>query len=106
MVYRLPDNWNGKVYGIGGGGWAGNVTLQAATDGLTKGYATMQTDGRPSRDRRVGQRLGAKPGSGQGLQLPRDPRDDGDRQELAAAVLRPQVRQRLLRRLLDRRRMG
>jgi feruloyl esterase len=45
VVYRLPDNWNGKVYGIGGGGWAGNVTLQAATDGLTKGYATMQTDG-------------------------------------------------------------
>ena len=23
VVYRLPDNWNGKVYGIGGGGWAG-----------------------------------------------------------------------------------
>jgi feruloyl esterase len=45
VVYRLPDNWNGKVYGIGGGGWAGNVTLQAATDGLSKGYATMQTDG-------------------------------------------------------------
>ena len=45
VVYRLPASWNGKVLGIGGGGWAGNVTLQAASDGLTKGYATMQTDG-------------------------------------------------------------
>jgi feruloyl esterase len=45
VVYRLPDNWNGKVYGIGGGGWAGNVTLQAATEALQAGYATMQTDG-------------------------------------------------------------
>ena len=45
VVYRLPDTWNGKVYGIGGGGWAGNVTLQAASEGLQKGYATMQTDG-------------------------------------------------------------
>ena len=45
VVYRLPDNWNGKVYGIGGGGWAGNVTLQAASEALQAGYATMQTDG-------------------------------------------------------------
>ncbi|HSQ95754.1 MAG TPA: tannase/feruloyl esterase family alpha/beta hydrolase [Croceibacterium sp.] len=45
VVYRLPDAWNGKVYGIGGGGWAGNVTLQAGNDALKAGYATMQTDG-------------------------------------------------------------
>ena len=45
VVYRLPDNWNGKVYGIGSGGWAGNITLQAASDALQAGYATMQTDG-------------------------------------------------------------
>ncbi|MBO0749380.1 MAG: tannase/feruloyl esterase family alpha/beta hydrolase, partial [Porphyrobacter sp.] len=45
VVYRLPDAWNGKVYGIGGGGWIGNISLQGATDGLTRGYATMQTDG-------------------------------------------------------------
>jgi feruloyl esterase len=45
VVVRLPAQWNGKVLGIGGGGWAGNVTLQAASDGLSKGYATMQTDG-------------------------------------------------------------
>ncbi len=45
VVYRLPESWNGKLLGIGGGGWAGNVTIQAASDGLSKGYATLQTDG-------------------------------------------------------------
>ena len=44
VVYRLPDAWNGKVLGLGGGGWAGNLTLQAASEGLKKGYATMSTD--------------------------------------------------------------
>ena len=37
-VYRLPANWNGKVLGIGGGGFAGNVTIAAAANGL-HGYA-------------------------------------------------------------------
>lgn len=45
VVYRLPAEWNGKLLGIGGGGWAGNVTLEAASEGLGKGYATLQTDG-------------------------------------------------------------
>ncbi len=45
VVYRLPEEWNGRVLGIGGGGWMGNVTLQAASEGLSRGYATMQTDG-------------------------------------------------------------
>jgi feruloyl esterase len=45
VVYRLPAAWNGKLLGIGGGGWAGNVTLGAASDGLRRGYATAQTDG-------------------------------------------------------------
>lgn len=45
VVYRLPAGWNGKLLGIGGGGWAGNVTLGAARDGLMQGYATAQTDG-------------------------------------------------------------
>ncbi|WP_126172268.1 tannase/feruloyl esterase family alpha/beta hydrolase [Altericroceibacterium xinjiangense] len=44
VVYRLPANWNGKLLGIGGGGWAGNVTLMGAAEGLKKGYATLQTD--------------------------------------------------------------
>jgi feruloyl esterase len=43
-VYRLPSNWNGKILGIGGGGSAGNVTLQGATDGLKRGYAVVQND--------------------------------------------------------------
>lgn len=45
VVYRLPENWNGRVLGIGGGAWLGNTTLQAATAGLRRGYATMQTNG-------------------------------------------------------------
>jgi len=45
VVYRMPESWNGKVLGLGGGGWAGNVTLMAASEGLQKGYATMQTNG-------------------------------------------------------------
>jgi len=45
VVYRLPKGWNGKLLGLGGGGWAGNVTLEAATPGLAAHYATAQTDG-------------------------------------------------------------
>jgi feruloyl esterase len=48
-VYRLPANWNGKLLGIGGGGAAGNVTLQGAAAGLARGYAIVQNDlGHPS----------------------------------------------------------
>jgi feruloyl esterase len=48
-LYRLPVNWNGKVLGIGGGGFAGNMTMEAATNGLSRGYATIQNDmGHPS----------------------------------------------------------
>ena len=45
VVYRLPDNWNGKLLGLGGGGWAGNILLATAAPGLAKGYATAQTNG-------------------------------------------------------------
>ncbi len=45
VVYRLPEGWNGKLLGLGGGGWAGNVTIQSATPGLKAGYAIAQTDG-------------------------------------------------------------
>src|SRR5688572_3090400 len=44
VVYRLPDNWNGKVLGLGGGGWSGNTRVESAVPGLERGYATMQTD--------------------------------------------------------------
>jgi feruloyl esterase len=45
VVYRLPENWNGKLLGLGGGGWAGNILLPTAALGLAKGYATAQTNG-------------------------------------------------------------
>jgi feruloyl esterase len=45
VVYRLPEKWNNKVLALGGGGWMGNVALSAASEGLGRGYATMQTDG-------------------------------------------------------------
>lgn len=45
VVYRLPDHWNDKLLGLGGGGWAGNVRLRTAAPNLKKGYATAQTDG-------------------------------------------------------------
>ncbi|HEY4029419.1 MAG TPA: tannase/feruloyl esterase family alpha/beta hydrolase [Caulobacteraceae bacterium] len=45
VVFRLPDTWNGRVLGLGGGGWQGNVTLTAAQPGLNRGYATLQTNG-------------------------------------------------------------
>jgi feruloyl esterase len=44
VVYRLPADWNGKVLGLGGGGWAGDVSLLSARDALARGFATMQTD--------------------------------------------------------------
>jgi feruloyl esterase len=53
VVYRLPEKWNGRMLGLGGGGWAGNLSLfsppsgpgRSADLGLTRGYATAQTDG-------------------------------------------------------------
>ena len=48
-IYRLPPNWNGKFLGIGGGGFAGNLSIAAAQPGLMRGYAVMQNDmGHPS----------------------------------------------------------
>lgn len=44
VVYRLPETWNGKVLGLGGGGFSGDTALRTAAPGLTRGYATMQTD--------------------------------------------------------------
>lgn len=48
-VYRLPAEWNGKVLGLGGGGFAGNLRVEAAAEGLRRGYAVLQNDmGHPS----------------------------------------------------------
>ena len=43
-VYRLPASWNGKVLGIGGGGFAGNLRMEAAADGLARGYVVIEND--------------------------------------------------------------
>ena len=45
VVFRLPDSWNGRVLGIGGGGWQGDTNLRTAVAGLNRGYATLQTNG-------------------------------------------------------------
>jgi feruloyl esterase len=51
VVFRLPTVWNGKFLGLGGGGWAGNLRIETAAEGLKQGYATAQTDtGHPSAD--------------------------------------------------------
>lgn len=52
-VYRLPQMWNGRMLGLGGGGWTGVTDLRmpmygpvrTADAGLPRGYATAQTDG-------------------------------------------------------------
>jgi feruloyl esterase len=51
VVYRFPQNWNGKLYALGGGGFAGNLKLDAALPALQRGYAVAQNDlGNPSPD--------------------------------------------------------
>ena len=44
VEYRLPDQWNGKFLGIGGGGLGGAISSGGFTDGLRRGYAAAQTD--------------------------------------------------------------
>jgi feruloyl esterase len=50
VTYRLPESWNGKMLGLGGGGWAGNVRRETALPGLEQAtpprrrtVATMST---------------------------------------------------------------
>ena len=106
-VYRLPADWNGKVLGIGGGGFAGNVRVEAAAEGLTRGYAVLQNDmghaspsaldpsfaldaqGKPQRRRH------------HRLRPSRHACRDGRRQGSRCATLRPRARARVLAGLLD-----
>jgi feruloyl esterase len=70
VVLRLPEDWNGKFLGIGGGGFSGNVTLAGATPGLSKGYAVAGTDtGHPSSSITDGSFMVDKPGHVNPVQL-------------------------------------
>ncbi len=113
VVYRLPESWNGKLLGLGGGGWAGNVLLAYRRVGvLSKGYATAQTNGgmrsatRMARPQCVGHLLVGEPRSGHGLQLPRHPRDDGCGKQVVAEVLRKAASARVLPGMFHRRSAG
>jgi feruloyl esterase len=46
VEYRLPvpEKWNGKFLGLGGGGFGGVIREAQWAEGLSKGYAAAQTD--------------------------------------------------------------
>jgi feruloyl esterase len=44
FAVKLPANWNNRFYMVGGGGYAGNLSLPQMNPGLQKGYATATTD--------------------------------------------------------------
>jgi tannase/feruloyl esterase len=44
FAVKLPTNWNSRFYMVGGGGYAGQLSLGPMNAGLQKGYATATTD--------------------------------------------------------------
>jgi feruloyl esterase len=44
FAVKLPTNWNNRFYMVGGGGYAGNLSLPQMNAGLQQGYATATTD--------------------------------------------------------------
>jgi feruloyl esterase len=40
----LPQDWNGKLLGVGNGGFSGSIAYAALADGLRRGYATASTN--------------------------------------------------------------
>lgn len=44
FAVKLPTNWNHRFYMVGGGGFAGQLSLPQMNPGLQKGYATATTD--------------------------------------------------------------
>jgi feruloyl esterase len=44
FAIKLPANWNNRFYMVGGGGFAGQLSLGPMNVGLQKGYATATTD--------------------------------------------------------------
>jgi len=50
-AWMPTSRWNGKFLGIGNGGWAGTISVQALAMALGRGYAVAATDtGHTSRD--------------------------------------------------------
>jgi feruloyl esterase len=50
-VWMPASGWNGKFLGLGNGGWAGTISVQALAGALARGYAVATTDtGHTSRD--------------------------------------------------------
>ena len=44
FAVKLPTNWNNRFEMVGGGGWAGVISLAAMDAALRDGYATTSTD--------------------------------------------------------------
>ncbi len=44
FAVKLPTDWNQRFYMVGGGGYAGQLSLTQMNPGLQKGYATATTD--------------------------------------------------------------
>ncbi len=44
FAVKLPANWNNRFYMVGGGGYAGQLSLPQMNAGLQKGFATATTD--------------------------------------------------------------
>ncbi len=44
FAVKLPTNWNNRFYMVGGGGFAGQLSLPQMNPGLQKGFATATTD--------------------------------------------------------------
>ncbi len=44
FAVKLPTNWNQRFYMVGGGGFAGQLSLPQMNPGLQKGFATATTD--------------------------------------------------------------
>ena len=44
FAVKLPTSWNNRFYMVGGGGFAGQLSLGQMNPGLQKGYATATSD--------------------------------------------------------------
>ena len=53
-VWMPASGWNGKLQGVGNGGWAGTISYPLLVSALRRGYATASTDTGHSGDGRNG----------------------------------------------------